>query len=103
MLSRSLGPDSSGAWLEWRTGFRKSSSAHPGNPRQCHLEQEEEEEEVEEAAPSRAQHKGNHTLSPASLLPVFNALQRDFVYRDQSGFDKIIAGGQEEIAVLPNA
>lgn len=58
---------------------------------------------MEEAAPSSAQHKGNRAVSPASLLPVFNALQHDFVYRDQSGFDKIIAGGQEEIAVLPNA
>lgn len=34
---------------------------------------------------------------------VFNALQHDLVRGDQSGFDKIIAGGQEEIAVLPNA
>lgn len=39
----------------------------------------------------------------AELLMMLNALQHDFVYGDHSDFDKIIAGGQEEIAALLNA
>lgn len=39
----------------------------------------------------------------AELLTMLNALQHDFVYGDHSDFDKIIAGGQEEIAALLNA
>lgn len=44
-----------------------------------------------------------HGLLETEPFTIFNALQRDLVHGDQSGFDKIIAGGQEEIAVLPNA
>lgn len=44
-----------------------------------------------------------HGLLQTEPLSIFNAPQHDLVHGDQSGFDKIIAGGQEEIAVLPNA
>lgn len=57
--------------------------------------------------------RGNHAVSTASsqphgsreaeLLTMLNALQHDFVYGDHSDFDKIIAGGQEEIAALLSA
>lgn len=39
----------------------------------------------------------------AELLTMLNALQHNFVYGDHSDFDKIIAGGQEEIAALLSA